>query len=303
MEVSVVIPCYNEARTIGNQLAALSRQECPDPWEVIVADNGSRDRSVEIVESYKTQLPQLRLVDASDRAGGGHARNVGVSASRGKSIVFCDADDEVGSGWLAAARRALQKHDFIACRLDFRKLNPPEIFTTVNNPQAHSLQRVDYPPYLPHASGCSLGVKRTIHDAIGGFDESLPRLMDTDYCFRLQLLGVRLQFVPDAVVHYRFAHSPGKLYRQARLWAQYNVLMYKRYRQNLRLANPWRRHLARWRGLVRCAPRVLNKETRPAWTKALGTQVGLLQGSIKYGVPPIAAVLLNSPSLFSICAI
>jgi hypothetical protein len=91
---------------------------------------------------------------------------------------------------------------------------------------------------------------------------------------------VPLQLTPEAVVHYRFKHRPGQLFRQARLWAQYNVLMYKRYRQDQRLANPWRRHLARWRDVVRCAPRALHKETRPAWAKALGTQVGLLLGSI-----------------------
>jgi hypothetical protein len=68
--------------------------------------------------------------------------------------------------------------------------------------------------------------------------------------------------------------------------------MYKRYRQDQRLAKPWRRHLARWRGLVRTAPRLLDNERRPAWAKALGTQVGLLQGAIKFGVPPVASVML-----------
>jgi glycosyltransferase involved in cell wall biosynthesis len=186
MKLSVVMPCLNAAATIGDQLEALSRQEWPADWEVVVADNGSTDGTAEVARRYADRLPDLRIVDASGRRGSAHARNVGAHAASGDAVVFCDADDEVGSGWLAAMGRALKKHDFIACRLDLNKLNPLEISGTVRNPQQEGLQRVEYPPYLRHASGSTLGVKREVHEAVGGFDESLFRLEDTDYWFSIQ---------------------------------------------------------------------------------------------------------------------
>ena len=294
MDLSVVMPCRNNGDAIGAQLVALSRQQWHRPWEVIVADNGSTDATAEVVEKHRKNFAHLRWIDASARRGAAYARNAGVAAARGKAIAFCDADDEVGNGWLAAMGNGLAQHEFVAARLDIEKLNVPEIFKSVNNPQGDGLQRVNYPPHLWHASGATLGVTRQAHDRVGGFDESLRYLQDTDYCFRLQLSGIALHFLPDAVVHYRFKDNHHALFNQARHWGQYNVLMYKRYRQSMRLANPWKRHLSRWHALIRRLPCVLDKEQRFAWMKTLGTQVGVLQGSIKYRVPPVAVWLLCS---------
>src|SRR6266545_10527 len=107
MKLSVVVPCFNSAKTIAIQLEALANQTWSEPWEVIVADNGSTDSSVAIAESYKKRLPHLRIVDASDRRGAGHARNVGAAAAAGDLLAFCDADDEVAPGWLSAMGQAL----------------------------------------------------------------------------------------------------------------------------------------------------------------------------------------------------
>jgi len=288
MDLSVVIPCMNGAGVIGEQLAALSRQEWHRPWEVIVADNGSTDGTAALVEKHKENLPQLRLVDASGKRGAAHARNVGVAAARGKAIAFCDADDQVGSGWLAAMGNALDRHRFVAARVDLAKLNPPQLVHGIKNPQESGLQRVDYPPHLPHAGGSTLGVIRAAHEAVGGFDEAVRYVEDADYCFRLQLNGVKLEFVPEALVHYRFKDRNSALFNQARRWGEHNVMLYKRYRGAARIENPWRRHLSRWYALMRRVPSLVEERNRLAWMKSLGTQVGVLQGAIRFRVPPIA---------------
>jgi len=81
-----------------------------------------------------------------------------------------------------------------------------------------------YPPYLPFSGSNSLGVKRAVHDAVGGFDKSLQRSMDTDYCVRIQLRGVPLVFLEEAVVRYRYRGGAGMTFQQGRLWAQHHVL-------------------------------------------------------------------------------
>jgi glycosyltransferase involved in cell wall biosynthesis len=287
MDVSVVIPSRNAARTIGAQLDALSRQEWNGSWEVIIADNGSSDGTQDIGRSYAKRLPGFKLCDAAKRRGPGYARNAGAKVARGKAVVFCDADDVAAPGWLAAMGNALQIHDFVANRLEVARLNAPRFANVMPDVQSAGLQQIEYPPYLPHAGACGLGIKRPIHELLGGFDESLPFLEDTDYCFRAQLKGFELRFVPDAVMHYRMRDRDGALFHQARRWAKYNSLLYKRYGQEARLSRPWRRHLSTWRALIRNAPRLLNEHTRAAWIKTFATQVGVLEGTIRHRVPPV----------------
>jgi len=287
MKLSIVIPCLNAAGVIARQLEALTKQHWTEPWEVIVSDNGSTDESRTVVERYNERLPELRVLDASDGRGAAHARNVGASAATGDALAFCDADDEVAPGWLTAIGEALASHDFVASRQDFEKLNPQARRRTTNA-QRHGLQKLRYPPYLLHAGGSGLGVKRATHEAAGGFDESLPALEDTDYCIRLQLAGVTLHFVPDAVVYVRQRGDLGSLYRQACLWAQYNVLMYKKYRPpGAKVPQPWLRHLREWKRLVRSSPQFFHRERRGEWLWHLGWHIGRLRGSLKYFVPPV----------------
>src|SRR5437660_1895674 len=100
--ISVIVPIRNGERHVAEQLAALRRQTYGGTWELIVVDNGCSDRSMEIVEHCRDQLPGLVIVDARRRRGLGRARNAGASAARGELLAFCDADDAVAPTWLEA---------------------------------------------------------------------------------------------------------------------------------------------------------------------------------------------------------
>ena len=99
-----MLACRNAEAHLGGQLEALAAQECDLPWELVVSDNGSTDRSLAIVREYRDRLPRLVVVDSSARRGPAAARNDGVRAAGGSLIVFCDTDDVVGPGWLAGVR-------------------------------------------------------------------------------------------------------------------------------------------------------------------------------------------------------
>lgn len=284
MKLSVIIPCLDAADTLAVQLEALTRQEWPEGWEVIVADNGSEDASRTVVEGFEGRLPGLKWIDASQRRGAGFARNQGVRHASGDAVVFVDADDEVGEGWLAAMGRAFREHDFLASRLEPTKLSDPELLATRRCPQENGLQNYNYPPFLPHAGTCGMGVKRHIHEAVGGFDESFIRLQDTDYCWRIQLMGVRLHWVQDALVHMRFRGDPRSAYRQAREWGEYNVKLYKKYRPQGMPKLPLRRGLRTWVQLARRLPREWPSEQRNRWVWDFNWALGRLRGTIKHGV-------------------
>jgi len=288
IDLSVVIPCYNAEATISEQLDALVNQHWKHGWEVVAADNGCTDHTMEIVRSYSRKLP-LRIVDASARRGQPFALNMGAEAARGRSLAFCDADDVVGEGWLEAIGNALQKYYFVASRIEFRRLNPEWLCAIRGcHQQERGLQMIWYPPYLPHAGGGTIGVRKKLHRWVGGFDESLPYLHDTDFCFKLELAGFNCHFEPSALIHVRFNQDGEREFRQARRWAEYNVKVYKRYRNllGMKAERPWSRYLRQWPGLIQKLVTAKDtKRRRLMWS--LGWHIGLLEGSIKYFVEPV----------------
>ena len=73
--------------------------------------------------------------------------------------------------------------------------------------------------FLPGGGAGNLGIRRWLHEAIGGFDECLPRFADADYYWRLQLEGFELHYVPEAIVQVRQARvnpTLPYLYRRGR---------------------------------------------------------------------------------------
>jgi GT2 family glycosyltransferase len=288
MKLSVIIPCYNAGETIAAQLEALASQEWSEPWEVIVSDNNSTDESVAIAERYRQRLPNLRIVQAAEKQGGAYAINVGSRFATGESIAFCDADDVVAPGWLAAIGEALRIHDFVAPRFDMQVLNPSWVQSRMWTAQGDGLLRTRFHPHLYHAGSCGLGVKRHLFEAVGGFDESLPVLWDSDFCFKVQLTGVSLYFAPQAVVYIRQRSTLKGAFNQARQWASYNVLMYRRYRSPERTyPRPWKLYLILWEQLLLKMLHIRKKEDWARCVWALGWQIGLLQGSFIFREPPL----------------
>lgn len=284
MKLSIIIPCLNAADTIGEQLQALTIQSWNGQWEVIISDNGSTDDTLKVVEKYRESLPELRVIDSSDKRGAAHARNIACIAATGEALLFCDADDVVGKDWLASMAKALSKFDFVAGSFEGEKLNESHELRIRKIPQTNGLQEYNYPKYLPHAGGGNLGIKRTVHEAVGGFDESLPRLMDTDYCWRVQLSGVKLHFVQEAVLHMRMRKSKVDSLNQARLWGKYNVLIYKRYRLMGMPKISWTKGVRKWRFLIRCLRRIHSRLEFEKWLWQVVWQLGRLEGCLRYRV-------------------
>ena len=282
MKFSVIIPCFNAADTISVQLEALAGQRWSEPWEVIVSDNGSTDESLKIVERYRERLPSLRIVDSSDRRGAAHARNLGVLAATGDAFLFCDADDEVAPGWLAAMGEAVFRHDFVTCRLDSEKLNAPWLQKSWNNAQRDGPIQF-YPLYLPFGGSFSIGVKRVLHEAVGGFDESVFGVEDIDYCWKIQLAGTKLHFVSHTAVYYRYPKKFSRMYSQMRGIGQNSALLYKRYQQlgMPRLSQTWKTPIFILIKLLKLLLRIRSKQDLAAWVRAFGLRMGRLQGSIK----------------------
>jgi glycosyltransferase involved in cell wall biosynthesis len=227
-QLSVIIACRDAQDVLGVQLAALARQESPVPWEVLICDNGSTDRTVALAETWADRLP-LRVVDASGIAGAGPARNAGVQEARGQWLAFCDADDEVGEGWLVAVCTALAEHPFVAGRFEGTRLNSARTLRSRQLDQQSDLQRSSPAVGLPHAGAGNLAMHRSVFLEVGGFDPAVRYLQDTDLCWRVQLAGYPLVFVPEMEVHVRLRSTLRTMYRQGRNYGASQASLERRY--------------------------------------------------------------------------
>lgn len=280
--VSIVMPVWNAAATIGLQLDALVDQDWSGPLEVVIADNGSTDSTRELVMSYVDRLP-LRLVDASDMRGPGHALNVGLAQSSGEFLLFLHGDDVVDRGYVSAMVAALKQHAAVAARLELDRLNEWHRGSSPEGLQSDGLS-VGLMRWLPFGLGASIGVRRTVALDVGPFDVDLPRTEDVDFCYRLQLSGYSLTFVPEAVLHYRLRASPMIAFRQSKADGQGAVCLYTKYRSD---GMPRRGSWASTRFLLGAIKQCVRARTRAdvlVCAHMLGFRVGLLTGSIRYRV-------------------
>lgn len=94
-ELSIVIPAYNEENRIKNTLLIIRDfiEEKNINSEIIIVNDGSSDKTSEIVEKIRHKIPNLKLVDLSKNSGKGFAVKRGIEESRGKLILFTDADN------------------------------------------------------------------------------------------------------------------------------------------------------------------------------------------------------------------
>ncbi|XVQ10484.1 dolichyl-phosphate beta-glucosyltransferase [Spirillospora sp. CA-255316] len=93
-ELAVVIPAYNEERRLGPTLDRIGRylRASPISWELVVVDDGSTDATAGLVRDARRADHRIRLIRSGTNRGKGHAVRTGVLASRGRQVLFSDAD-------------------------------------------------------------------------------------------------------------------------------------------------------------------------------------------------------------------
>jgi dolichyl-phosphate beta-glucosyltransferase len=90
--LTLIIPAYNEERRLPRSLEQITAfvQQQPEPMEVVIVENGSRDRTTEIAEAYAARYPFVRVLHSAK--GKGAAVRVGMMEGRGRYLFICDSD-------------------------------------------------------------------------------------------------------------------------------------------------------------------------------------------------------------------
>lgn len=282
-DVTVVLCLRDAAPTMQRQLDALAAQDYEPGWELIVVDNGSTDDTPRIAAAMRNRLPGLRIVDASDRVGLAHARNVGCRAARGDILLFCDGDDEVARGWISAMVRASRTADVLGGLLDRTRLTEPK-WLTPERRRTQSLQ--PWPGFLAFPSGANCAIRASVFHALGGFDESYVRgTEDTHLFWRAQLAGYTARFVPDAVVHYRERRRLRDVARQHYGYGVQQPHLFRDFRREGMPPSRWKHGVRTWLHLVLYAPRYWRSTaTRREWVRVAARHTGRIVGSVRWRV-------------------
>jgi GT2 family glycosyltransferase len=270
--ITVVLALRGKAALLEHQLAALASQRYDGPWEVVAVDNDSTDACREVAMAWASRLP-LRLIDGPRQAlGPGPAKNLGARHAQGDILVFCDADDVVREGWLAAMAGAMSKADAAGGAIDYGPLNAPGAAPT----DGLTLRQLPVAlGFLPFSIGANHAVTRRAFDAVGGFpDERRDAGPEVDLCWRLQLAGFGLTFVPDAVVDKRAREELGALWSQHVGWGRTSVDLFRRYHPiGMRRSSPLRAVATYLWLLVRL----------PEWRSAAGRRRWAREGGVCWG--------------------
>ena len=90
--VSIITPMYNSEKFIDATIQSVQSQTYQN-WEMIIVDDASTDRSIEIVKKIMSNEPRLHLKQLADNLGPAHTRNNGIKLSKGRFLAFLDSDD------------------------------------------------------------------------------------------------------------------------------------------------------------------------------------------------------------------
>ena len=278
--ISVVLPIRDGEAHVAEQLAALAAQTYDGAWELVVVDNGCRDRSIEIVESFRDRFPSLVLVDARHQRGVGRARNAGAAAARGELLACCDADDVVASGWLEALAEGAGSADIVGGSCRYEVNSDVQLAWERPGPMTSVIEGYGF---LPYPSGGNCATWADVARKIGWDETFVYGASDIEFGWRAQLAGFRVAFEPRAVIQKRFRDRPAAVARQHFRSAMSEPHLYRRYRAHGMPRSNLLRALLSWCWLgLTAVSLVTTPQRRGSWLRRAAVRSGRICGSVRW---------------------
>jgi GT2 family glycosyltransferase len=215
--VSIIIANFNGERFLPICLNSVLRTS-NNNFEVLLVDDGSTDRSLEIIRKFQKQDKRISFLRNEKNLGAAASRNKAVKKAKGEIIVFLDNDTEVTKNWLTELTESLLREKNIgaaqALLLDFEKRDLIQMAGGLLIPHVawlvpfYQWQRYeDTKAKLKErdivAISAALAVKRKVIDKIGVFDEKeAVYTEDLDFCWRIWIAGYRIVLAPQSIVYH-----------------------------------------------------------------------------------------------------
>lgn len=228
---SVIIPIYNGEADLPALLACLEAQTYPrNRVEYLIVDNGSTDRTFELLQGFTTQEIHLKVFQETEIQSSYAARNRGIHAARSPYLAFTDADcrpepdwlmnlmqpfaENPQLGWVAGEVKALESANLLERYADRQD--------TLS--QKHTLAN----PFCPYGQTANLAVRRDCFEQIGGFRPHLTTGGDADLCWRIvRELKQPWYFAETAIVKHHHRSTLEELLQQWRRYGKSNRFLHQ----------------------------------------------------------------------------
>lgn len=198
MFFSVVIPSYNREEVVLRAINSVLKQTLQD-FEIVVVDDGSKDKTKQVVESIKDS--RLKYV-WQDNHGATAARNTGVQNAKGEYVSFLDSDDEWFDTMLEKQYLQYKSDVTVGCVYsNVQVVNSDGQIVPFSKPLGacdNSYKEILKQGYM--APTTVLSAKREILSKVGLFDTELPASQDDDICFKLAK-SCKVAFIPEVLAN------------------------------------------------------------------------------------------------------
>lgn len=221
IQISVVVPVRDEAKTIRSLLDGLLTQSQP-PDEIVLTDGGSTDNTRSIIEDFIKRGAPVKLMTDNDSLPG-RSRNIGVANAKNDWIAFIDAGITPAPSWLQAL--ADQVESPAHADVVYGSYEPiiSSFFT-----ECAAIAYVPPPaatpegPVRPYSIASAL-MPRAAWEAAGGFPEDLRSAEDLLFMQRVEAAGFRIVRAPSAIVHWTIQPSWWRTFKRFVTYARNNM--------------------------------------------------------------------------------
>jgi glycosyltransferase involved in cell wall biosynthesis len=202
---SIIIPCYNQAKWLGDSIGSIIRQDFAD-WEIIIVNDGSTDNTAEVAALYSKSDQRIRLIN-QENGGLSSARNTGILNAKGLWLDFLDADDYFLPGCLKSIRDKIENTSAQIVQTGYQLVDE-----TKNLIANKKLNAVDGPVIDIVLRGnlgpCqSIFIRKDFVSQLGIFDTSLKSAEDWDFWLRAGKAGAERVIIHEPQVAYRQLHN------------------------------------------------------------------------------------------------
>ena len=217
--VSIIVPVYNNAAGLQTALDALLDQSyAREEYEIVVADNGSTDQTLEVVARTGESHPDVVRLVVEDRIRGSYAaRNRGIHAAKGAILAFTDSDCVPAPDWIEAGVAALEQGPASCAggRIEFTyQEDRPNVFEYFDS--ARKLDQKAYVEKAGFAATANFFARKELFDRHGLFRPDLVSGGDYEFGRRVTGQGEKLLYMHDAVVRHPARSTFGEIYRKSK---------------------------------------------------------------------------------------
>ncbi|MUN28484.1 glycosyltransferase family 2 protein [Sulfuracidifex metallicus] len=220
--LSIVIPTSNAEDTIGELLESIKAQDFHDDYEIIIIDNGSKDKTEEIIKKYMNLL-SIKYYKYKESLGVANSKNAAIDKASGEFILFLDHDVTLPPRTLFLLSTILNKENYNTV-FQLKLVYPSGLIDSCGG----LIDELGYPRELRkgepaenqcmdvtdilYAKGSAMLISKKLLDELKGFDPNyFYEYDDTDICFRAIKRGYKVKLLPTYIIHHEHGALPKDL--------------------------------------------------------------------------------------------